>query len=395
MRGWDIDSDLNAERRRRVRVAAHNSTSVARRLDLLTEGERIARSLVHVLGAGEARAGRPDLSRSDCWSNSPLCRATDTHRVVAVLSLSSASAIYAAPRRLGVGVGTRHGTSGFPIVSLAFSALRILIAAVFLSAVGVVATPAGADDAIDPYYSNFTANDGRVLRLFVVPGPTSSSPVVFVVHGGGFSQGEFDRLESRCVSMTAALPVACISPEYRLDSPAPRVLRQSRDVANAVTWVRDRASTYGIYPSRIALHGSSAGGTLVMLVNSIHGVSVRAIIDESGPTDFVNLDKDGGPSYSDGNNKIEQAAVGCADDTDTCRFKKRNHSPVTWARRNTAPTLIVHSDPELVNQIQGQRLKAALDNVAVPNSLVVNDGGQHAACVPSLDADWLRMYLLS
>ena len=110
-----------------------------------------------------------------------------------------------------------------------------------------------------------------LLDLYLpAPGPHAARPTLVMVHGGSFVGG------SRSMYVEAATEYArrgfvVASVDYRLQDRnlpdeeryAPGVLEGADDTLEAVRFLRSRAATYGIDPTRIALMGSSAGSAIV------------------------------------------------------------------------------------------------------------------------------------
>jgi acetyl esterase/lipase len=142
---------------------------------------------------------------------------------------------------------------------------------------------------------------------------TKPFPVVVLVHGGGWRSGNKDM--EHCMAQVYALNgFAAVCVEYRLSMEAlyPAALQ---DIKTAIRWVRYSATRYHLDPSRIALHGESAGGQLVSLIGSMNAPfpkyqtplyarfsdKVQAVVDVDGvqaflhPVSSENGDKSGKP----------------------------------------------------------------------------------------------------
>lgn len=138
-------------------------------------------------------------------------------------------------------------------------------------------------------------------------------PVVVMVHGGGWRSGNKD-MEHYMAQVYALNGFAAVCVEYRLSMEAlyPAAVQ---DVKTAIRWVRSSASRYGFDPTRVALHGESAGGQLVSLIGSMNASypsfqtrsyarfsdQVQAVVDVDGvqaflhPVSSENGDKSGKP----------------------------------------------------------------------------------------------------
>lgn len=156
--------------------------------------------------------------------------------------------------------------------------------------------------------------NGRSLHADVfLPTFLDVYPVVVMVHGGGWRSGNKD-MEHYMAQVYARNGIAAVCVEYRLSMEAlyPAAVQ---DVKTAIRWVRSVSSRFGFDPSRIALHGESAGGQLVSLIGSMNASypsfqtasyarfsdKVQAVVDVDGvqaflhPVSSENGDKSGKP----------------------------------------------------------------------------------------------------
>src|SRR6476646_4400817 len=92
--------------------------------------------------------------------------------------------------------------------------------------------------------------------------PSSQSPVVVVIHGGGWISGS---KEERVLEMMPYLQMgfAAVNVEYRLgkSSLAPAAVEDCRC---ALHWVFANAKKFNFDPTRVVLQGGSAGGHLAL-----------------------------------------------------------------------------------------------------------------------------------
>lgn len=161
----------------------------------------------------------------------------------------------------------------------------------------VYATVGGRDLSIDLYIPEDK------------PGPY---PVVFWIHGGGWSGGTNET--PAFVRPLGAMGVAVASVEYRLTSQAalfggePVIWpAQIHDVKAAVRFVRTNAEMYSFDPDRFASWGTSAGGHLSAVLGLTSGnaflegsvgdfvgasSAIRVAVDYFGPADLMRMDLD-------------------------------------------------------------------------------------------------------
>ncbi|ACM33447.1 Alpha/beta hydrolase fold-3 domain protein [[Acidovorax] ebreus TPSY] len=108
------------------------------------------------------------------------------------------------------------------------------------------------------------ARDGTPLpaRLYA---PTASDaqalPLLLYLHGGGFTIGSIATHDVLCRELARLAGCMVVSLEYRLapEHPFPTA---SDDAWDALAWLAQHATTLGADPSRLAVGGDSAGGTL-------------------------------------------------------------------------------------------------------------------------------------
>ena len=151
------------------------------------------------------------------------------------------------------------------------------------------------------------------LDVFLPKTSLKKMPVVVLVHGGGWRSGNKD-MEYYMAETYALAGFAAVCVEYRLSMEAlyPAAVQ---DIKTAIRWVRRSASRYNFDPSRVAIHGESAGGQLASLIGSMNAPfpsyqtrsyarfsdKVQAVVDVDGVQAFIhpvsseNGDKSGKP----------------------------------------------------------------------------------------------------
>jgi len=133
----------------------------------------------------------------------------------------------------------------------------------------------------------------QTLDLYLPQGKTSF-PLIFFVHGGGFTRG--DKSPDgymNFVDFFLKEGIGITSTNYRL-SPAVQHPAHVQDVAKAFAWVYNHASDYQIDRGRIFIAGHSAGAYLVSLLaldrqylaqESLSPQAFRGVITISGVYD--------------------------------------------------------------------------------------------------------------
>jgi acetyl esterase/lipase len=137
---------------------------------------------------------------------------------------------------------------------------------------GLVGTVALAVDPVEivrgmPYYDGPDANPRYHQLDLYLPRGRKDFPVLFFVHGGGWTVGDKDHLGiytklGRCLARQG---IGMVSPNYRL-SPSVRHPEHVKDVARAFAWTHRHIARYGGRPDELFVGGHSAGGHLTALL---------------------------------------------------------------------------------------------------------------------------------
>ena len=144
---------------------------------------------------------------------------------------------------------------------------------------------ASADDHRVP-----VAGGEIVVRIYRPdqPGPL---PCHLYIHGGGFSMGTLDQLDTTCQWIAHDVGCAVASVDYRL-APEHKFPTAPEDCYAALCWVADNATTLDIDPDRISVGGGSAGGNLAaviaLMARDRKGPRIVLQVLEIPCTDFVN-----------------------------------------------------------------------------------------------------------
>jgi acetyl esterase len=104
--------------------------------------------------------------------------------------------------------------------------------------------------------------DGAALSaMLFAPASATPLPVLLYFHGGGFTIGSVATHEPLCRHLAHLAHCAVVSVDYRLapELPFPTAVD---DAWGSLTWLREQAAGMKLDPTRIALGGDSAGGTL-------------------------------------------------------------------------------------------------------------------------------------
>ena len=90
-------------------------------------------------------------------------------------------------------------------------------------------------------------------------------PVLLYLHGGGFTVGGLETHDSLCRQLALRSGVAVVALDYRL-APEHRFPAAVDDCWGALQWLAQHGATLGLDPTRLAIGGDSAGGTLAAVL---------------------------------------------------------------------------------------------------------------------------------
>lgn len=231
----------------------------------------------------------------------------------------------------------------------------------------VVPSNLNAETLLNVSYGN---NAQQLIDIYLPAGRTSSTTkVLFLVHGGGWSSGSKNDMTPLVLGIKAQFPdYAIVNIGYRLATvETPAYPNQINDIEAVVTHLQ--ANNYSI-SKQYAFIGVSAGAHLSMLYSYKFDTehNVKAICSIVGPTDFTD------PAYE---NHIAIATtfpylVG----PNPSESIFAEVSPITHVSAQSASTIQFagNQDP-LIPTSQGTRLKQKLDEFNITNELHVYNAG--------------------
>lgn len=194
----------------------------------------------------------------------------------------------------------------------------------------------------------------------MVPAGASEAPILFYVHGGGWSIGDKAAGAAKKGPWATGQGWAYVSANYRL-VPQATVEQQAADLANALAWLRANARARGLDPDRIVLMGHSAGAHLVALLGTDTSYLNAAGVPVGAVRGVVLLD---GAGYdvakqmrTPGN--LVQPMYDAAFGSDTAR-QKRLSPTLQTGKPNVANWLILPVERRNDSVGQSQGLAAAL-----------------------------------
>ena len=226
------------------------------------------------------------------------------------------------------------------------------------------------------------------LDLYLPNNPSGPTPVLMMIHGGGWVQGT---KEGQVLRMLPYLEMgwAVVNVTYRLVQ-ASRAPAAVEDCLCALQWIARHAEDYNFDLTRIVTSGNSAGGHLALTTGmvppstglgrecvsgsftgppTIPSVKVAAIINWYGITDVADLLE--GPNTK---GYAVQWLGGILNRAEIAKLV----SPLSYVRRELPPVLTIHGDADPIVPYQhAVRLHAELDDAGVPNELHTVPRGGH------------------
>jgi acetyl esterase/lipase len=240
-----------------------------------------------------------------------------------------------------------------------------------------------------------------LLDIYMPEKTTGPLPLIVWIHGGAWQVGS----KNGCPAVRL-VPQGYIaaSLNYRLSQEAP-FPAQIEDCKGAIRFLRASAAKYSIDPNRIGVWGGSAGGHLVALLGTTGDIKelegnvggnldqssrVQAVVDFFGPANLGKMLNRFGPAASaDANGPVIRLL---GPDLKSAREMAPKASPVTYARKENAPFLIVHGDKDLAVPIsQSETLRDALKAAGVDVEMHVLKGAGHG--FQGADAETANKYV--
>ena len=212
---------------------------------------------------------------------------------------------------------------------------------------------------------------------------SSTTPLVILIHGGGWSGGDKQDFGLFIIELQKRLPgYAIANINYRLASNNNNLFpTQENDVKAAVEFLLNRSGEYKI-SKQLVLIGASAGAHLSLLHSYKHNTNstIKAVISLFGPTELVSL------YNSPPNPSIPLLLAGVTGGTPASHATiYQQSSPYNFVSAKSSPTLLFHggNDP-LVPASQSTQLKDKLAANGVVNQYIFYPSEGHGWTGPNL-----------
>lgn len=267
--------------------------------------------------------------------------------------------------------------------------IKKTIAFILILSLGLFVSCAKDDDTDNDPDSNTDANVEKIdqsygsdpAQKFNIYLPanrtTSSTPILFLIHGGSWKSGDKNDFTSSISSYKSMFPnYAIVTMNYRLYAAGVNKFpTQEMDVKACIEYVVIHRADYQI-SSRFALVGFSSGAHLAMLYAYKYGTTSylpKAVVDVSGYTDLISC-------YDQLTSPVTKSWISdvAGDRTTVDSLMYKSSSPLNFTNTSSAPTLILHGiNDTVVPYQQAYKLKDKLLQLNVVNTYSLYPGEGH------------------
>ncbi len=204
----------------------------------------------------------------------------------------------------------------------------------------------------------------------------ANTPVLIMIHGGGWSEGDKADFASFVDTLKRRLPnYAIFNINYRLAGNGVNLFpAQEEDVKKCVEFIYSKRSEYKI-SDRFAMAGASAGGHLALLQSYKYTspVKIKAVVDFFGPTELTQF-YNNPPSFL-----VPILLLNVTGTTPAFNpTLYQQSSPLTFAVAGSPPTIILQGGADVVvPPSQSILLRDRLVAVGVTHQYVFYPSGGH------------------
>lgn len=223
-------------------------------------------------------------------------------------------------------------------------------------------------------------------------------PVVALIHGGGWVNGDRIGYASQAIQIARTGNYAAVAVGYRLTAES-QWPSQVHDCKAAIRWIRAHAKEHNLDADKIAVWGSSAGGHLSSLLGTSGDIGelegdlgpnrhfssrVQCVVNLCGPEDFsqaLMFDKDNMPIWKD--DAVSRLFGGTARDKNSLAAAA---SPITYVSGDDPPFITFHgTKDQRVAFLHAELIHAGLQKAGVTSLLVpITDGGHGSVSHPEV-----------
>lgn len=211
-----------------------------------------------------------------------------------------------------------------------------------------------------------TLADGTSLELDLDLTEGDNSPVILYVHSWSGSKNQLKAYSRRL----AKIGVSGVRINYRKLSEGHSFEQAYSDISDAIIWIKENASYYGLDMKRFGISGASAGGLLSAIL-ALETPDCLLYIGFNGGYDLVQRDASRWPPES----RLENLLSSPEPEND----KLRHWSPIYRIKREHQPAaLLLHgTSDEIITYPVAERFANALENVGASVELIAFEGEGH------------------
>lgn len=236
----------------------------------------------------------------------------------------------------------------------------------------------------------YGSNVNQKFDLYLPANRTSSTKVVILVHGGGWSTGDKSDMTFLKDLILQDFPnLAVVNINYRLaDGNNPPYPMQINDITSVIDYLKDKNTYYNI-SSNYGFIGISAGAHLSLLWSYAFdtGTNIKMVASIVGPTNFSD------PAYINSNNPELQGYLDLYGINPTTDFLEEI-SPYHQVTASAPPTILFYAgQDQLVPMSQGTDLNDKLQTLGVTHEFTLYpNAGHELGFLEILDA-WGKLKL--
>ncbi len=234
---------------------------------------------------------------------------------------------------------------------------------------------------------SYGSDPSQTMDIYLPKQWDTTTPVILVIHGGGWVSGDKDDAHGLLVMFAQQYPeCAVVNLNYRLSMEgSPAFPKQPQDIAAAVKKLR---AEYNL-SQKYFVFGSSAGGFLAMMYAYAFDSTnlVQGVFSSVGLCDLTDS------KFQSGSSRMyAEVIVGPGSFTkDTAKYIEA--SPVNYIDEETPPTIAFYGeDDSLVPVSQKEILEEELETHGVPNVVVSYKGAGHRWNQEALEDCKMRLF---
>ncbi len=192
----------------------------------------------------------------------------------------------------------------------------------------------------------YGSDPNQKMDIYLPAGRSLSTKVIFMVHGGGWTQGDKASYTPYVDTLKKRLPgYAIVNVNYRLANGTANFFpAQENDLKAAIQFIYDKRTEY-LISDKFVLLGESAGAHMCLLhaYKYTSPVKIKAVVDFYGPTDMVDM-------YNNPPNPLVPLlltqVVGGTPSSQAALYA--SSSPINYVTAQSPPTIVLHGGVDIV-----------------------------------------------